>query len=64
MPNLKVKIDGDNIKTLENIQLLKAKSCNCLKKENSPIRGAYLTENILHYFKMYCDEKKYKLILC
>ena len=33
MPNPNVEIDGLNIKFLENIQLLKAKSCNCLKKK-------------------------------
>ena len=34
------------------------------KKKYSSIRGAYLTENVLHYAKMCCDKKKNKLILC
>ena len=34
------------------------------EKENSSIRGAYITENVLDYAKMCCDKKKYKLILC
>ena len=30
-----------------------------MKKENCPMRGACLTENIL-YYKISCDNKKYK----
>ena len=49
MPNLKAKIDGHNKKILENTPPPKTKLCNCLKKENCPMRGACLTENVLYY---------------
>ena len=38
----------------------KTKLCNCLKKENCPIRGAYLTENVLYYARISCDNETYK----
>ena len=34
--------------------------CNCLKKENSPMGGASLTEYFLYYVKISCDDEKYK----
>ena len=53
-----------------NIQLLfiatlppKIKLCNCLKKENCPMRGACFTENILYYnriSRISCDNETYK----
>ena len=60
MPNLKAKIDGHNKKTLETTPPSKAKLCNCLKKENCPIRGSCFIENILYYTRISCDEQTYK----
>ena len=60
IPNLKAKIDGHNKKILETTLPPKTKLCNCLKKENCPMRGAYLTENILYYARISCNDEKYK----
>ena len=38
----------------------KTKFRNCLESENCPIRGACLTENILSYVRISCDEETYK----
>ena len=51
MLNLKAKIDEHNKRILETTLPPKTKLCNCLKKENCPMRGAYLTEKILYYTK-------------
>ena len=59
MPNLKAKIDGNN-KKLENTTAPKTKLCNCLKKENCAMRGACLTENVLHYIRISCEDKHVK----
>ena len=53
MPNLKSKIDGHNKKILENTPPPKTKLCNCL-------RGACLTENVLYYARISCDDETYK----
>ena len=60
MPNLKAKIDGHNKKILENTPPPKTKLCNCLKKENYPIRGGCLTENVLYYARINCDYETQK----
>ena len=60
MPNLKAKIDGHNKKILENTPPPITKLCNCLKKENCPMRGACLTENVLYYARISCDDETYK----
>ena len=60
MPNLKAKIDGHNKKILENTPSPITKLCNCLKKENCPMRGACRTENVLYYARISCDDKTYK----
>ena len=60
MPNLKAKIDGHNKKILENTPPPKTKLCNCLKKENCPMREGCLTENVLYYARISCDNKTYK----
>ena len=39
----------------------KTKSCNCLKKENCPMRGVSLTENILYNARISCDDETYKM---
>ena len=62
MPNREAKIDGHNKKMLENIPPPKTKLCNCLK-ENCPMRGVCLTENVFYYAKISCDNEKYKLKL-
>ena len=36
------------------------KLCNYLKKENCSMRRACLTENVLHYARISCDDEKYK----
>ena len=36
----------------------KIKSCNCLKKDNCLMGGTCLTENILYYVKISCDDEK------
>ena len=61
MPNLKAKIDGHNKKILETTPPLKNKIIQLLeKKENCRMRGACLTENILYYAGISCDDKTYK----
>ena len=60
MPYLKAKIDGHNKNILENTPPSKTKLCNCLKKENWPMRGACLTENVLYYARISCDNETYK----
>ena len=63
MLNLKSNNDGHNKKALENTPPPKTNLCNCLKKENYPMRGACLTENILYYARISCDDEMYKLKL-
>ena len=60
MPNLKAKIEGHNKKILETTSPPKTKLCNCLKKENYPMRVACLSENILCYTRISCDDETYK----
>ena len=36
---------------------------NRWKKKDCPMRGVCLTENVLYYAKMNCDDEKYKLKL-
>ena len=60
MPNLKAKIDGHNKKILETTPPPKTKLCKYLKKENCPMRGACLTENILYNARISCDDETYK----
>ena len=57
MPNLKAKIDGHNKKILKTTPPPKTKLCNCLKNENCPMRGACLTENILYYARISCEDE-------
>ena len=57
MSNPKVKIDGDNKKILKNTPSPKTKLCNCLKKEDCPMRGVCLTENVLYYARTSCDDE-------
>ena len=58
MSNLKATIDGHNETVLQNTPPPKAKLCNCLKKQNCPIRGACLTESVLYDAKISCTTKK------
>ena len=51
---------GHNKKTLEITMPPKTKLCNCLRKENCPMRGACLTENILYYARVSCDDETHK----
>ena len=60
MPNLKAKIDGHNKKILETTPPPKTKLYNCLKKENCPMRVTCLSENILYYPRISCDDKTFK----
>ena len=60
MTNLKAKIDGHNKKILDSTPPPKTKLCNCLKKENCPMRGACLTKSALFYARMSCDDETYK----
>ena len=46
-----------NKKILENTPPPKTKLCNYLKKENYPMRGDCLTENILYYATISCDDE-------
>ena len=64
MPILKAKINGHNKKVLENTPPSKTNLCSCLKKENCPMRGACLTENLLYYTRINCDEETYRPTLC
>ena len=57
MSNLKAKIDGHNKKMLETTPPPKTKLCNCLKKEKWPMRGACLTESLLYYWRISCDDE-------
>ena len=63
MPNLKSKIDGHNKKILEKTPPSKTVLYNCLKKENCPMRGACLTENVLYYSRISCHDETYELKL-
>ena len=47
-------------KILKNTPLPKTKLCNCLKKENCPMRGASLTENVLYYAKIKRSNEKFR----
>ena len=49
-----------NKKILESTSPSKTRLCNCLKKENCPMRGACLTENVLYYARISYDDKTYK----
>ena len=60
MPSLKAEIDGHNKKILETTPPLKTKLFKCLKKENCPMRRACLTENILYYARISCDDEIHK----
>ena len=60
MPNLKAKIDGHNKKILGNIPPPKTKLCKCLKKDNCPMRGECLTENVLYYARIGFEDKTNK----
>ena len=59
MPNLKAKNDGHK-KILENTAPPKTKLCKYLKKEDCPIRGACLTENVLYYARISGNDETYK----
>ena len=60
IPNLKAKIDGNKKKIFQKTPPPKAKTCNCLKKENCPVKEACFTENVLYYAKISCEDVKYK----
>ena len=47
-------------KILKVLNFSEAKLCNCLKKENYPMRGACVTENVLYYVRISCDDETYK----
>ena len=78
MPNLKAKIDGHNKTVFENTPSLKTNLCSCLKKENCPMKEencpmkeencpmkeACLTQNVLYFARISCDDKTYKPKLC
>lgn len=36
---------------------LPTKMCNCCKKDHCQMKGAYLTENVLYYTRLSCDNK-------
>ena len=50
----------DTIKKLENTLPPKTILSNCFRKEHCPMRGACLTENVLNYTKICCDNEKDK----
>ena len=60
VPNLKAKIDGHSKTILENTPPPKTEICKCLKKGNCQMRGACLTENVLHYARISCDDETYE----
>ena len=60
MANLKAKTDGHDKKILENTPPPKTKLCNCLKEENCSMRGSCLTQNVLYYARISCDDETYK----
>ena len=60
MPNLKAKMDKHNEKIFKNSPPPKTKLCNCLKKENCTMSRVCLTEHVLQYTKISCDDKKYQ----
>ena len=55
MTNLKAKIDGHNKKTRKRTPP-KAKLCNCLEKENCPMKRGCLTETVLYYAGISCED--------
>ena len=60
IPNLKAKIDGHNKEILQNTPPPKSKLFNCLKKQNCPMRGACLNENVPYFARISCDDRTYK----
>ena len=47
-------------KFLKNTPLPKTKLCKCLKKQNCPMGGANLTENVLYYAKIKRSNEKFR----
>ena len=45
---------------LKNTPPPKTKFCNCLKKDDFPMSGDSLTENVLYYSKISCVDEKNK----
>ena len=59
MPNLKAKIEGGIKKILEHTPPPKnLKTFQLFEKRKLSIRGACLTENVLYYAKISCDDEK------
>ena len=59
MPNLKSKINSHNKKILENSTQSLSKKCNCIVKENCPLKGECLTNNVLYHATITCDDQNY-----
>ena len=60
MPNTKTKINAHNREILRNTPSKNTKHCNCQKKENCPMNGAYLKESLVVYATISCKDKNYK----
>ena len=59
MPNLQNLINSHNQNILKNQPQSTPKTCNCLKKENCPMNGLYLTESLLYYATITCNNANY-----
>ena len=59
MPNLQNLINSHNQNILKNQPQSTPKTCNCLKKENCPMNGLYLTESLLYYNTITCNNANY-----
>ena len=60
MPNIKPKLNAHNRGILRNIPSKSAKHCNCQQKENCPMNGACLKENLVCYATICWNDKNYK----
>ena len=59
MPNLKILINSHSENVLKYQPQSNPKTWNCLKKEVCPTYGICLTESLLYYATITCDEENY-----
>ena len=59
MPNVSAAIKGHNMKTMDEKPALIRGKCNCRDKDNCPLDGECLTENVLYETEISCDLPNY-----
>ena len=60
MSNPKAKIDGHNKENIRKHTASKNKIMELFEKKKIPMREVCLTENVLYYVKISCDDERYK----